>query len=281
MRWRALLTLPLVAPRPSLTVRSQALGLMRSDEITDRYLGMKALSLTAERGDIEVAAALVAALSDWVDVIKLQAAEHLVDLTARTASAVTRTAQLLLTKIVDDKDLYTRFAAAVGLRKLAVLCTPRGEHTEGEHKEGEHKEGEHKEGREQGRQSVEEVVGALLFGQLHSSATALARVAQKIGLAFEACAPDEELPIAPRTFVVNVGGAAAVAAGAADDASPASADDVATRWAHAKVTVGKSHCFARMRALPESALASAFAAVRRTKRCDFTDSGQVRATEWL
>lgn len=276
MRWRALLTLPLVAPRPSLTVRSQALGLMRSDEITDRYLGMKALSLTAERGDVEVAAALVAALSDWVDVIKLQAAEHLVDLTARTASAVTRTAQLLLTKIVDDKDLYTRFAAAVGLRKLAVLCTPRGEHTEGEHKEGEHKEG-----REQGRQSVEEVVGALLFGQLHSSATALARVAQKIGLAFEACAPDEELPIAPRTFVVNVGGAAAVAAGAADDASPASADDVATRWAHAKGTVGKSHCFARMRALPESALASAFAAVRRTKRCDFTDSGQVRATGLL
>ena len=270
LRWRALLTLPLVAPRPCLTVRTQALGLMRSDEITDRYLGMKALSLTAERGDIEVAAALVAALSDWVDVIKLQAAEHLVDLTARTAPAVIRTAQLLLTKIVDDKDLYTRFAAAVGLRKLAALCTPRGEPKEGR-----------EQGREHGRQSVEEMVGAVLLGQLHSSATALARVAKEIGLAFEACAPDEELPIAPLAIVVNVGGAAAVAVGAADAASPASADDAATRWANAQGTVGKSHCFARLRALPESVLANALAAVRRTKHCDLTDSGQVRATGLL
>jgi hypothetical protein len=168
VRWRALLTLPLATPAGSRAGRSHALRLMaRGDaggDVMDRYGAMKALALLAAPGDAATIGALAHALRDWVDVMKLQAGEHLVALAARGGElGLSAALEALIAELRHD-NAYTRFAAAVALRKLAhAACGARAPRVAGE-------------------------LGAALLGQLHAPPARLERISQAARDLFFECA---------------------------------------------------------------------------------------------
>ena len=290
MRWRALLTLRLVAPPNSPVVRARALAMLRSNDVMTRYSAIKALALNtvttfqsadAAPGD-EIIAALANALRDWVDVIKLQAGEHLVELTPRTPHGVRRSADALLTELASE-DRYTRFAAAVTLRKLAAICDSPADGTE----------------------TMPDAVVATLFGQLHASAAGISNSVERVRHLLDTCL---QRP-ARRLVVVDAAGHGADVTGSASAVHTATkqANELSARntqgmpnefdasnplttnlpqpskssAASATGVVGPAHCFAQIRELPEGVLAAAYAEFSALKSCSFSKLSQARASGLL
>ena len=243
LRWRALLTLPLVLPiadaNSTAAVRALALQLLQRDEdVMDRYAGMKALALVAERGDNGAITALGHALRDWVDVIKLQAGEHLV---ALAVGAPAHALEVLLRQLQYD-DPYTRFAAAVALRKLAAMPAVCGA----------------------AAQRAEQLVLVTVFGQLHTGAPeALLRVANATRAAFESnCFLRTTGPAATSRVHAEADGTVVpqervrpTIAAASNEVTDAAGGEgthasVASRARMRRGVVGSAHCFSQLRALP-------------------------------
>ena len=282
LRWRALLTLPFVAPRGSAAgaaVQPRALRMLAGGDnvgsmdpvlVFDRYAGMKALGMVAAGGDGAAIDGLAAALRDKIDVIKLQAAEHLVAIATlhgeaedtesargdseasssstsseaergRLGDALLVGADALVAQ-VRQGDAYTRFAGAVGLRKLADAACG-------------------------GASTAAAAVDAAMLGQLHapqSSECALAcgHVRSIVERCRGATAGFEE---GGGRGSKLVSAAAVDAIGAATPADTAPVDGAGA--ASLMGVVGPDHCIARMRRLPTPIAAAAFARMREEKRC--------------
>ena len=246
VRWRALLTLPLVLPRdgpPSHAVRDAALRMMGSEEVNDRYLGMKALMAVVDEGDLGAIKSLANAMHDWVDVIKLQAGEHLVQLAPRTQPGLMNAAEELITVMIEH-DMYTRFAGVVALRKLAAATC-------------------------EDPQIISDVIASVV-GQLHAGPSSsegvpspsLARAADTVRALLRRCGQ----------------GAGMQQAEVRPDGSSSSVNDSPTpRVRDRRGVVGATHCFSLMRELPEHVQQQAYDTFQATKNCNLTDTSQVRS----
>ena len=180
-------------------------------------------------------------MHDWVDVIKLQAGEHLVQLAPRTQPGLMNAAEELITVMIDD-DMYA-FRRGCRPAQAAATC--------------------------EDPQIISDVIASVV-GQLHAGPSSrkgvpspsLARAADAVRALLRRCgqgAGMQQAEVRP------------------DGSSSSSVSDSPTpRIRDRRGVVGATHCFSLMRELPEHVQQQAYTFLS-TKNCNLTDTSQVRS----
>ncbi|KAL1530531.1 hypothetical protein AB1Y20_001432 [Prymnesium parvum] len=263
MRWRALLTMRVLLPpgspllRPPLVdsllhaaielTRRRGPSAFSSDSLFDRYAGMKLLELYSPPDHRDTLAAYASLMADEIDVFKVQAGDLLADAAAASEEASAVALSLLLSTLA-SADQYTRFAAAVSLRKVAWRRCP---------------------------DAVGQEVAAVMLGQLHlepSSETAAYMRGEVQRLLMGCSANAAESCDAGAPAIANEG-----------EEEDGSTEDVEAAMQKAPGVLDSSthlhgrHCLSQLRALPKAVRQEAFEQFTAMKTCDFTNEAAARA----